>query len=98
MKIQINLYDHREVDRIITKNLGLDKTTNVNSLVKDLLYKLALSMNNDNVNVSSNKVKQVEVKTEKPVITPKTVETHQDKLKTSNKDVLFNSVKSLNIY
>ena len=36
MKIQINLYEHREIDKIIMNNLGLDKSTNPNSLVKDL--------------------------------------------------------------
>ena len=47
MKIQINLYEHREIDKIIMNNLGLDKSTNPNSLVKDLLYRLALNMNQE---------------------------------------------------
>lgn len=88
MKIQINLYDHREIDKVIIKNLGLDKTTNVNSLVKDLLYKLALNAN----------TLQPEVKLKPHTVIHEQTETCQDKHKTSNKNVLLNSAKSLNIY
>ena len=41
IKIQLNLYKHRDVDRLIIEQLGLDTTANPNALVKDLLYKLA---------------------------------------------------------
>jgi len=41
IKLQINLYEHREIDNKIIQILGLDKSSNPNALVKDLLYKMA---------------------------------------------------------
>lgn len=41
VKVQLNLYKHRDIDRLIIEQLGLDTTANPNALVKDLLYKLA---------------------------------------------------------
>lgn len=87
MKIQINLYEHREIDKIIMNNLGLDKSTNPNSLVKDLLYRLALSMNQEETQHIVHKEITV---SNKPVEKPKVDNT--------NKSKLINSAKSLNIF
>lgn len=87
MKIQINLYEHREIDKIIMNNLGLDKSTNPNSLVKDLLYKLALNMNQEETQHIAHKEITV---FNKPVEKPK--------VENKNKSKLINSAKSLNIF
>ena len=87
MKIQINLYEHREIDKIIMNNLGLDKSTNPNSLVKDLLYRLALNMNQEETRHIAHKETAV---SNKPVEKPK--------VKNTNKSKLINSAKSLNIF
>lgn len=87
MKIQINLYEHREIDKIIMNNLGLDKSTNPNSLVKDLLYKLALNMNQEETQHIAHKEIIV---SNKPVEKPK--------VENKNKSKLINSAKSLNIF
>ena len=87
MKIQINLYEHREIDKIIMNNLGLDKSTNPNSLVKDLLYRLALNMNQEETRHIAHKEITV---SNKPVEKPK--------VENANKSKLINSAKSLNIF
>ena len=46
VKIQLNLYPHREIDAVIIEKLGLNNTTNPNALTKDLLYKLATQIDN----------------------------------------------------
>ena len=87
MKIQINLYEHREIDKIIMNNLGLDKSTNPNSLVKDVLYRLALNMNQEETRHIAHKEIAVSNKSvEKP------------KVENTNKSKLINSAKSLNIF
>lgn len=87
MKIQINLYEHREIDKIIMNNLGLNNTTNPNSLVKDLLYKFALSINQNETQQTIRK--EVDV-SNKPVQKPK--------VNNGNKDKLINSAKSLSVF
>ena len=87
MKIQINLDEHRERDKIIMNNLGLDKSTNPNSLVKDLLYKLALNMNQEETQHIAHKEITV---SNKPVEKPK--------VENKNKSKLITSAKSLKIF
>ena len=87
MKIQINLYEHREIEKIIMNNLGLDKSTNPNSLVKDLLYRLALNMKQEETRHIAHKEITV---SNKPVEKPK--------VDNKKKSKLINSAKSLNIF
>lgn len=53
MKIQVNLYEHREKDEIIMQKLGLYESANPNALVRDILYKVAME-------------KEIEVRKQKP--------------------------------
>ena len=54
LKIQLNLYAHRENDNTIINNLGLNNAENPNKKVRELLYSLATGNNtviqNDNQN------------------------------------------------
>ena len=60
IKIQLNLYSHREKDNIIINNLGLDNTPTPNKLARELLYSLATGqtaqMDNSNSDILKNKV------------------------------------------
>lgn len=64
IKIQLNLYSHREKDNIIINNLGLDNTPNPNNLARELLYSLAtgqtVQMDNSNSDILKNKVMELE--------------------------------------
>ena len=58
IKIQLNLYSHREKDNIIINNLGLDNTPTPNKLARELLYSLATGqtaqMDNSNSDILKN--------------------------------------------
>lgn len=40
LKVQINLYSHREKDNLIIENLDLKNVSNINNHVKDTLYNI----------------------------------------------------------
>lgn len=85
MKIQINLYDYRDVDKVIIENLGLKNTISPNSYVKEILYKLAMSVN-------SNSVK------EKPCVVPEKEIEKPKPTKSEINSKLMNSVSKLDIF
>ena len=64
IKIQLNLYSHREKDNIIINNLGLENTPTPNNLARELLYSLATGktaqMDNSNSDILKNKVMELE--------------------------------------
>lgn len=65
IKVQINLYEHREKDYEIIRKLGLDTSANPNALIRDVLYKLTLGIEIETKTIqTSNNIKTV--KTEKP--------------------------------
>lgn len=55
VKIQINLYSHREKDNTIIQNLNLEKSNNVNNDIKELLYNVSINNNSfiDKSNINS---------------------------------------------
>lgn len=64
IKIQLNLYCHREKDNIIINNLGLDNTPTPNNLARELLYSLATGQtaqsDNSNSDILKNKIIELE--------------------------------------
>lgn len=64
IKIQLNLYCHRERDNIIINNLGLDNTPTPNNLARELLYSLATGQtaqsDNSNSDILKNKIIELE--------------------------------------
>ena len=64
IKIQLNLYSHREKDNCIINKLGLDTSPNPNNTVKDLLYSFATG-NDLKVNVASGSNVNIEEYTQK---------------------------------
>lgn len=69
MKIQINLYDYRDVDKVIIENLGLKNTISPNSYVKEILYKLAMSVNSKYTEREPCAITEKEVEKPKPTKT-----------------------------
>lgn len=66
MKIQLNLYSHREKDNAIITNLGLSNSDTPNNRVRDLLYSLAtddnsvIQNNNQDTEHYINKISELE--------------------------------------
>lgn len=95
LKIQLNLYSHRERDNAIITNLGLDNAENPNNKARELLYSLAtgndvfVQNNNQDNEQYINKIAELE----------KIIENLKNEnfmLKTEN-NILNNKFNSLNV-
>lgn len=67
IKIQLNLYSHREKDSIIINNLGLDNTHSPNNKARELLYSLATGQSVQLDSSSSNFLKEKITELEKVI-------------------------------
>lgn len=94
LKVQLNLYSHREKDNTIINNLELTDTENPNNKVRELLYSLAtgnnsISQNNNNdIQQYINKISELEKMLE-------TIKNENILLKAEN-NILNNKYNSLN--
>lgn len=74
IKIQINLYEHREIDKKIIEALGFNNTSNPNALAKDLLFKMSTNTKlpepiKEEIKLIEEVKEEIAVTIEQPVMT-----------------------------